>query len=115
MRLNSSTGKRRKGEFDERKRGKVGILRGQLRGAIGGFRLRRLALVVKAVRGRWVLMPCLVVVLRRRNGSLLEEMMHPMGRGVENKKEKRGGNRDAGLATVFTKQYADQRRHELRN
>ena len=101
MRLNSSTVKCRKREFDERKRGKVGILRGQLRGAISGFRLRRLALVVMAVRGRWVIMPCLVIVLRRRNGSLLEEMMHPMGSGVENKKEKRSGNRDADLATVF--------------
>ena len=103
MRLNSSTVKCRKGEFDERKRGKVGILRGQLRGAISGFGLRRLALVVMAVRGRWVIMPCLVIVLRRRNGSLLEEMMHPMGSGVENKKEKRSGNRDADLATVFTR------------
>jgi hypothetical protein len=92
----------------------VGILRGQLRGAISGFGLRRLALVVMAVRARWIIMPCLVNILRRRDGSLLEEMMHPMGSGVENKKEERGGNRDAGLATVFTRQYADQRRHELR-
>lgn len=101
MRLNSSTVKWRKREFDERKRGKVRILRGQLRGAISGFRLRRLALVVMAVRGRWVIMPYLVIVLRRRNGSLLEKMMHPMGSGVENEKEKRSGNRDADLATVF--------------
>ena len=114
MRLNSSTVKCRKGEFNEWKRGKVGILRGQLRGAISGFRLWRLALVVMAVRARWVIMPCLVIILRRRNGSLLEEMMHPMGSGVENKKEERSGDRDAGLAAVFTRQYADQRRHERR-
>lgn len=98
MRLNSSTVKCRKREFDERKRGKVGILRSQLRGAISGFRLRRLALVVMAVRRRWV-----IIVLRRRNGSLLEEMMHPMGSGVENKKDKRSGNRDTDVATVFTR------------
>ena len=103
MRLNSSTVKCRKGEFEERKRGKVGILRSQLRGAISGFRLRRLALVMMAVRGRWVIMPCLAIVLRRRNGPLLKEMMHPMGSGVENKKEKRSGNRDADVATVFTR------------
>ena len=42
-------------------------------------------------------------VLRRRNGSLLEEMMHPMGSGVENKKDKRSGNRDTDVATVFTR------------
>ena len=101
MRLNSSTVKCRKREFDERKRGKVGILRSQLRGAISG--LRRLALVVMAVRARWVIMPCLVIILRRRNGSLLEEMMHPMGSGVENKKDKRSGNRDTDVATVFTR------------
>ena len=98
MRLNSSTVKCRKREFDERKRGKVGTLRSQLRGAISGFRLRRLALVVMAVRRRWV-----IIVLRRRNGSLLEEMMHPMGSGVENKKDKRSGNRDTDVATVFTR------------
>ena len=80
----------------------MSILRGQLCGAISGFRLRWLALVIMAVRGRWVTMPCLIVVLRRRDGSLLEEMMHPMRSGIENKKEKSGGNRDAGLATVFT-------------
>lgn len=43
-----------------------------------------------------------VGVVVARGLSLLEEMMHPMGSGIENKKEKSGGNRDAGLATVFT-------------
>ena len=76
--------------------------------------MRRLALVVMAVRARWVIMPCLVIILRRRNGSLLEEMMHPMGSRIENKKEERGSDRDAGLAAVITRQYADQRRHERR-
>ena len=53
-------------------------------------------------------------VVVARGLSLLEEMMHPMGSGVENKKEKRGGNRHADLATLFTRKYADQRAHELR-
>ena len=44
-----------------------------------------------------------VGVVVARGLSLLEEMMHPMGSGVENKKEKRGGNRHADLATLFTR------------
>ncbi|MGH7929676.1 MAG: hypothetical protein ACREQV_17985 [Candidatus Binatia bacterium] len=42
-----------------------------------------------------------VFLLRLHQLMLLEEVMYPMRRGIENKKQKRNGNGDAGFALAL--------------
>ena len=74
-------------------------LRGHLRGAIGTLGLRRFALVVMTASAGAVARRRVIIVLDWRDRTLLEEMVHPVRSGVENEKQKCGGNCGAGLAT----------------
>ena len=74
----------------------MGILGARLSGAIHFFRRRRLVVVAMRVGGG-AIMPRMGFGPCGGNASLLKEMMHPMRRGTDDKKEKYAGNDQAGV------------------
>jgi hypothetical protein len=52
------------------------------------------------------------VMLQLRERMLLEEVMHPVRRGVEYEKPKCGGEYDARPAAAFERDYAQEISHD---